>query len=250
MTEEIQQTKVLSITDASATTNVAFIEKIEQEKAGIKLYYYMWLSRLYIFFTTVSLMFFMACSLSLFKIAPKVFVEPFMIISQDNSANVVRAEAMTDNMASKDKILEIFMRHYVVLRNTIIPDQREMETRWMPGGMLNFYSSYKIFKDFSPNIKEKIRAAMQKEVSRSVQIDSIGKVGGAKSPIWKVTFRTYDIIPQASEGEEKAMKLKTLYWTASISAKFYDNRMFLGRRLINPLGFTVVDYSQAQVGGF
>ncbi len=250
MEQVSNQTKILSIADENSTKNVDFIEKLEKEKNSIKLYYYIWLSRFYIFCATVSLIFFMSASLSLFKLAPNVFVEPLMIMGPDDSAGVVRAEAMTDNMASKDKMLEIFMRNYVIIRNSIIPDDKEMQTRWMPGGMMNFLSSYPIFAEFSKNRETILKNAVAQKLSRTVQIDSIGKVGGDKSPVWKVNFTTFDLSPSDVQGELGAMRLTSQKWTASISAKFYDNRLFMGRRLLNPLGFTVISYSQAPVISF
>ena len=61
-----------------------------------------------------------------------------------------------------------------------------------------------------------------------------------------VNFRTYDLIPNSGKGSE-SMVLRTNYWTASVTAFFIPQRMFMGRRLMNPLGFTVTRYSQTQV---
>ena len=41
--------------------------------------------------------------------------------------------------------------------------------------------------------------------------------------------------------------MKERYWTASVTARFYPERVFMGRRLINPIGFTVTRYSQSEV---
>ena len=132
--------KILSLTDANGRAH-EFISETEQEKAGFKLKYYMWLSRLFILFAIVSLLVFMSTSLAIFKLAPQVTVEPFLIINQDTSDGIVRAEAITNRMASKNQLMETFVQQYVILRNTIINDEREMQTRWYPGGMLSFLSS-------------------------------------------------------------------------------------------------------------
>lgn len=83
-------------------------------------------------------MIFMSSSLALFKLAPQVSVEPFLIIRQDTSDGIVRYEPISYKMASKNQLMETFVRQYVLLRNTIIADEKEMQTRWFPGGMMNF----------------------------------------------------------------------------------------------------------------
>ena len=124
---QLEGAKVLSLTDSNGQTH-EFISETEQEKEGFKLKYYMWLSRLFIFFAILSLLVFMSFSLALFKLAPQVSVEPFLIINQDTSEGIVRAEAITNRMASKNKLMEIFVAQFVILRNTIIDDEREQLT--------------------------------------------------------------------------------------------------------------------------
>ena len=144
----LEGTKILSLTDANGNQR-EFINEAEKEATGIKLKYYMWLSRLFIFFSVISLSIFMSSSLALFKLAPQVSVEPFLIIKQDTSDGIVRYEPISYTMASKNQLMETFVRQYVLLRNTIIADEKEMQTRWFPGGMMNFLSSDYVFGQFS-----------------------------------------------------------------------------------------------------
>ena len=243
----LEGTRVLSITDANGR-HKEFISEVEKEVSGFKLKYYMWLSRLFILFAVVSLMIFMSSSLALFKLAPQVSVEPFLIIRQDTSDGIVRYEPISYKMASKNQLMETFVRQYVLLRNTIIADEKEMQTRWFPGGMMNFLSSDYVFGQFSAYRDSVWSKIIDAEMVREVEIISIGKLGGEKSPVWKVDFKTYDLYDE--QGKSQAQKESTLrvrYWTASVTAYFIRDRMFMGRRLINPLGFTVTRYSQTEV---
>lgn len=52
-------------------------------------------------------------------------------------------------MSSKDKLMETFIRQYVISRNTIINDPMEMRSRWNRGGMVNFLSSPEVFDAFN-----------------------------------------------------------------------------------------------------
>ena len=55
--------------------------------------------------------------------------------------------------------------------------------------------------------------------------------------------------PRDKDGSTLETLMTVRYWTASITAVFIKERMFSGMRLINPLGFTVLRYSQTQVEG-
>lgn len=243
---QLEGAKVLSLTDSNGQTH-EFISETEQEKEGFKLKYYMWLSRLFIFFAILSLLVFMSFSLALFKLAPQVSVEPFLIINQDTSEGIVRAEAITNRMASKNKLMEIFVAQFVILRNTIIDDEREMQVRWYDGGMVNFLSAPRVYNEFSQyrdSIWEKMR---HDGIVREVEIISIGKQGGERSPVWKVDFKTYELSKYAVDKKTRARIMTVKYWTASVTAFFIPGREFTGLRLINPIGFTVSRYSQAEV---
>lgn len=238
-------TKVLAITSDKKQKKHEYLNEMEREVESLKLKYYMWLSRLFILFSVVSLLFFTCTSLSLFKLAPQVNVEPFLMINQDASSEIVRNEPISYDMASRDLILETFVKQYVILRNTIILDVKEMQSRWRPGGMLNFLSSWPVyyqFLDYYEN-NDELQAF---DHSREVEILSVGRQGGKKSPVWRVDFKTYDIIIDLYS-QKGGLKLKERYWTASLTAYFFTERQFVGRRLINPLGFTVVRYSQTEV---
>lgn len=242
----LEGTKVLSITDANGSSP-EFVSEVEKEVSSFKMRYYMWLSRLFVLFAATSLLLFMSSSLALFKLAPQVTVEPFLMIRQDTSDGIVRNEPIDYNMASKNQLMEIFVRQYVMLRNTIIYDEYEMMSRWYPGGMVNFLSSPYIFSQFEQYRESVWNKMREDELVREVEIISIGKLGGEKSPVWKVDFKTYDLSGIDRDQKTKAQILTVRYWTASVTAYFMRDRVFVGLRLINPLGFTVTRYSQTEV---
>ena len=242
----LEATKVMALTDKSGRT-YRFLGQAEKEKHSSKMHYYMWLSRLFIFTATLALMIFLSSSLALFKLAPQVSVEPFLIINQNDSNDMVRYEPIAMNMASKEKLMEIFVRQYVQYRNTIINDQLEMMSRWYPGGIVNFLSSDDIYSEFDKYQQKVWKYNVENQISQEVEIISIGKVGGKKSQVWKVDFKTYEVSQRNRNGDTGALVLRTRYWTASVTSYFIPERIFVGRRLINPLGFTVTRYNQSEV---
>lgn len=224
--------------------NVEFLETLDRETESLKLRYYTWLSRLFIFLAVLSCLFMVFAALALFRLAPLVSVEPFLIINQDTSQGIVRQEPITTRMASKDQLMETFVRQYILLRNTVINDETEMKSRWIEGGMVNFLSSNNVFYDFFDNLELKMIQYQNMGLSREVEIIKIYRQGGKKSPLWKVDFKTYDLYEPNGGGE---LVYKERYWTASVTAYFFRERIFMGRRLINPIGFTVTRFSQTEV---
>ena len=244
--KQLETTKILSLTDESGAPR-EFISEADKEVSGAKLKYYMWLSRLFILFATISLLVFMSSSLALFDLAPRVTVEPFLIIKQDNSEGIVRYEPIEKDIASKQQLMKIFVEQYVILRNTIIRDEAEMMLRWYPGGMVNFLSSDYVFYEFDNYRKNIWQKMLDAIIVREVESISADKLGGEKSPVWKVDFVTYDLSEAQRDNKTRGLTLRSRYWTASVTAYFIKERQFVGLRLINPLGFTVTRYSQTEV---
>ena len=244
---EINGTQRLAITDANGMSHIDYITTEEAEKRTAKEAYYCWLSRLVMLLAVLSLGFFASASLVLFRLAPEVTVEPFLIMRQDNSETMVRSEVISPNMASANQLMENFVRQYITLRNAIVNDEREMQSRWLLGGMVSYLSSTKVFNEFDKEAREQLRNALSSHLVRDVEIISVNKAGGEKSPVWKVDFRTYDLSPENTNDQTGALVLVTHYWTASVTAFFVPERMFMAKRLMNPLGFTVTRYSQAEV---
>lgn len=225
-----------------------YIDHLEKEQSTAKQKYYLWVSRFFILTATISMLFFVLASLSLFRLAPLVTVEPFLLITQSESENIVRNEAIAQDMASKDKLLEMFIRQYVIIRNTIINDPIEMRTRWMSGGMLDYLSSPDVYNEFGEATKKIWETIFKQVLVREVEIISVSRQGGNRSAVWKVDFKTYDLYnEQGNTQAQQEATLRVRYWTASITAYFIPERSFVALRLINPLGFTVTRYSQTEV---
>lgn len=250
MADQIENgTKIKALTDASKVASPEFLSELEREKEGFKLVYYQWLAKFFIVTATISMLVLISSSLALFRLAPMVTVEPFLIINQDASEDIVRDEPLTNDMSSKTQIMEMFIRQYVILRNTLINDPWEMRTRWFPGGMVNYLSSMEVFGPFFDEVSKNWKSQFGTAMSKEVEIISVTRQGGNKSPVWKVDFKTYELYNDSigSVSTKKDSTLRIRYWTASVTAYFIKERMFVGRRLINPLGFTVSRYLQTEV---
>lgn len=236
--------KVLSIEDKNRAPNLEFINQIEKDQNHVKLTYYILLARLCVFLASVSTMYMVLASLSLFRLSGLISIEPLLMINYDASENIVRSEPIATNMASKPQLMETFIRQYVIIRNTVIDDPIEMRSRWQPGGMVNFLSSPKVYNDFYKQETPKLKNYKDTRLTREVEIISMIRQGG-KTNTWKVDFKTNDLYSDSTNSGVQHFKER--FWTVSVTSDFYPARSFVGRRLINPLGFTVTNYSLSEI---
>lgn len=244
MSELDNGVKKVLLTDRNLSVNNTGGSAImtDKEEKSAREVYFRWLSRLVMLCAVVSLGFFLCASLVIFRMAPEIIVQPLLIISQDGSDNMVRYEPITKNMQSIKKFTELYIKQYVIMRNSVVNDEQEMRTRWGPGGIVHYLSTPIVYNDFVGNNAKKVDKMFDADSSKEVRIDRIGKVS-ENSPAWTVYFTIYSLSSKAVDNSG-ALTLKTTRMKASITPQFIPERAAIFPRLINPLGFTVMKYNQ------
>ena len=212
---------------------------------SMKEIYFRWLSRLVVICAVLSLGLFLSASLVIFRLAPEIIVEPLLIISQNDSETMVRYEPITNKMPSLKQMTELFVRQYVIVRNTVINDEQEMRTRWGPGGIIAYLSTPMVYHEFVGEHIDNISSMFDNEYSSEVRIDSIHKIS-ENSPAWIVNFTIYNL-SRSRTGKSGALTLKKTKMRASVTPRFIPERRTVFARLINPLGFTVMKYNQDEI---
>ena len=212
---------------------------------SMKEIYFRWLSRLVVICAVLSLGLFLSASLVIFRLAPEMIVEPLLIISQNDSETMVRYEPITNKMPSLKQMTELFVRQYVIVRNTVINDEQEMRTRWGPGGIIAYLSTPRVYHEFVGEHIDNISSMFDNEYSSEVRIDSIHKIS-ENSPAWIVNFTIYNL-SRSRTGKSGALTLKKTKMRASVTPRFIPERRTVFARLINPLGFTVMKYNQDEI---
>lgn len=223
---------------------VEFLSELTEADKSSKEVYFRWLSRLVILCAIVSLSFFMSASLVIFRLAPEIIVEPLLLIRQNDSQSMVRYEPIAPNMPSIRQLTEMFIKQYVIMRNTVINDEQEMRTRWGPGGIVHFLSAQDVYANFVGMNAGSVNKMFDDGYSSEVKIDEISKQGDTGS-VWTVVFTVYNL--SKDRGKNGALTLKTQRYKASITPKFIPERRMYRARLINPLGFTVMKYNQSVI---
>lgn len=221
-----------------------FLSDSENKESSSKSVYFLWLSRLVILCAIVSLSFFLSSTLVIFRLAPEIIVEPLMLVAnQKDSESMVRYEAITEKMPSLKQLTEMYVKQYVIMRNTVVNDKKEMTTRWGPGGIVNYMSAPDVYSEFVGGNAKDVNRMFDKDYSSEVYIDAIGREDN--SPAWWVIFTIYNLSKERNVSG--ALTLKILRYKASVTPRYYSFRRLMKARLINPLGFTVVKYNQSEI---
>lgn len=246
----IANQKILQI-ENNADNNIIpdFITEDVVEIRRAKLIYYKWVSRLMILLATCTLVYGVCATLVLFKLVPQIIIDAQIFVLFSDSDSYVKREYIDAKMSSRQKMTENFIKQYVELRNTYIKDELEMKKRWIWGGLVSYLSTRSVYNEFE-KIYPKLQNEMEeKKASRSVEILSLKRLGGEKSRVWNVEFKTYDYTYGTKNDYNSKMvepEIKEKYWTANITCKISPKRRIAYKRLLNPLGFFVVHYSQDQ----
>lgn len=221
-----------------------FVTEESREEHSSKEIYFRWLSRLVVFCAIISLSFFLSATLVIFRLAPEITVEPLLIIKQNDSETMVRYEPITEKMPSAKQFMEMYIKQYVILRNTVVNDMQEMRTRWGPGGIIQYMSAPDVYSAFVGQNIDAVDKMFDNEYSSEVRIDELSKESES-SPAWTVVFTIFNL--SKNRGSSGALTLKTKRYKVSITPKFIPERRLLRARLLNPLGFTVMKYNQSEI---
>lgn len=249
--EEIANQKILKLTDETKYREApAFITEEVIEVQRIKLIYYKWVSRLMFLVATGSVLYTICATLAILKLVPSIIIDPQIFVEISDSQSMVKREYINYRMVSRERVMINFMKQYVELRNTFIKDESEMEKRWLWGGLVSYLSTYKVYQRFEQEYPKLTKELSDKNASRSVEILSVERSGGDNSYVWKIEFKTYDYSFEANRiGKRQNVDpiITEKYWTANITSRIDPGRRTAYRRLLNPLGFVVVNYFQSEI---
>lgn len=248
---ELGNQKIRQLTNNSQQENTpSFITEDVIEVRRAKMIYYKWISHLMALLATGALLYGVGATLAIMKLVPEIMIEPQIFVELSDSQSLVSREHVDYKMLSREKIMINFMKQYVELRNTFIKDEAEMRKRWLWGGLISYLSTYKVYKEFEETYPKVTQELTAQNASRSVEILSAEKIGGERSNTWKIEFKTYDFtFTDEGIGRQRSVEptIKERYWTTNIQSYIDINRRTAYKRLINPLGFVVVKYSQSEI---
>ncbi len=198
---------------------------------------YLWTARAFAIVFAVSLCCNFILTYVIMTTIPLYRVEPYLFSFADKDQQIYKVEPV-QKIYDYKYLTELFVREYVLLRNTFVNDVDEMERRWGPGSNLQEMSSDNVYKKFRQDFADSaIELIRQHNLSRNIKIKSVTDVGGKNGQIWwQVDFRVEDMAPEYETPRISELR-------ANVRIMYRAKRVRFGERLKNPLGFTVTAYT-------
>lgn len=211
----------------------------------------------------VSAMMNIAMIMLMITLFPLQKVYPFLVTFKSQDNQVVSIEPMAMNAPGILYATEDSVRDYVVQRHSFVPIVATMNERWGPNSRLAARSSKELFAKFSEASKTELTQMMSAGYDRRIDINSVQRIG---EDTWQVNFTTHDVLPgnagtltgntafgsqpsTSGIGTPGAPTVPVVSqqndqnWVATMRVTYAPQNVTYDKRLLNPLGFTVTDYS-------
>ncbi|MCQ2734560.1 MAG: type IV secretion system protein [Alphaproteobacteria bacterium] len=194
---------------------------------------YLWTARAFAVVTAISLCCNLLLLLTVSNILPLYRVEPYLLTLSDKKEQVYNVIPYSKDMESQKAITETFVRQYILLRTTLLPDIDEMLSRWQEGGDLQEMSAPVVYQDFIKNTGTVLLQRMKRDgLTSNVKIVTVNEI---EDGVWQVEYKIDYYLPSSSQ--------PTSYrYRASLRVQYIHRRVKYGERLKNPVGFKVISY--------
>lgn len=172
----------------------------------------------------------------IWSLLPLKEIQPMLFSTQEKTNQVVKIEPLEKNAQGFDLMMEALARQYVELRETF--DFQTEPARWQK---LFWFSSKELAEAFQQKMEPQKATSPFKQfkdrgVTRSVNILTSNHLKPAAPNVWQVEWESLDLDPKTG--------LETRgHWISTITAECQAREVSLADQYINPIGFTVVQYT-------
>jgi type IV secretory pathway component VirB8 len=176
-------------------------------------------------------------SVVILQMFPLYRVVPFFVTFSDRADSVVTINPPKANLTSLAILTEENVRTYVRSRHAISADPQETYNRW--SGVVRAMSTPEVYSGFLTETKPIYDSITQKKFTRTISIKSVNETSPG---FFRIEFEAIDRrIGEGltDSGEDHRTFISELRYVNAAQAVRYEDRF------LNPLGFTVVNYSVA-----
>lgn len=199
---------------------------------------YLWTARAFAVVTAISICCNLLLLLTVANILPLYRVEPYLLTLSNKEEQVYRIIPYSKDMESQKSITETFVRQYVLLRTTLLPDIEEMQSRWQNGGDLQEMSSPIVYQEFLKVTGNKLMQRMKQDgLTSNVKIITVNEIEDA---LWQVEYSVDYYLPSS-------FTPRTVRYRATMRIQYVPRRVQYKERLKNPVGFKVIQYGTKQI---
>lgn len=192
----------------------------------------------------------------LITVFPLQKVVPFLVTFKSQDSQVVKVEPLQADTQTMRYASEDNIRQYVTLRHKVTPDFAVMNEQWGPKSRIAAQTQVDAYQTFRKAAEDELKQLVSQNYSREVQINNVTSLPGGT---WQVSFTTIDhsagqVLPAPPTGGFGANPIgqtpgvvqtgeSRQEWVATMRIAYQPKRVSFNDRLLNPLGFTVTDYS-------
>ncbi len=203
-----------------------------------------------------------AMVLLLIAVFPLKQVYPYLVTFRDKDQQVVAIEPLSTDAPGIQYATEDNVRDYVQQRHSFAPNNTRMDAQWGPDSRLAAMTTTEEFNQFTNSAALERTRLMTGGYTRQVEIESANML---RPDTWQVNFETIDSLggsggtltanPQVTPGSGSIEDQQNLLnadltpqsvrkrWVATMTIEYQPQNVSYENRLLNPLGFTVTDYS-------
>lgn len=210
---------------------------------------------------TVSGMMNIALIMLVITLFPLQKVFPYLVTFKSQDNQVVQIEPMALDAPGMLFATEDNIRDYVVQRHTFVPIEDTMKQRWGGASRLAARTDPELYARFASAATDETKQMLGAGYARTIDINSVQRIGG---DTWQVNFTTHDSLPTSAGtltgasafgnqpstvGTPGNPTLPTIAqvqdqnWITTLRVTYRPQNVTYDKRLLNPLGFTVTDYS-------
>ena len=204
----------------------------------------------------------------LIAVFPLKQVYPYLVTFNDKEQQVVQIEPLGIEAPAIDYVSEDNVRDYVNQRHSFTPVTSAMDAQWGPDSRLAARTLPALYEKFSTAMETERERMMSQGYTRRIKIDSVTKL---TDNTWRVDFETEDslggnggtltadpsrqlaagtlgsgnvgIDQNAALRADLTPAITTQKWVATMTIDYQPTTITYDKRLLNPLGFVVTDYS-------
>lgn len=174
----------------------------------------------------------------LVSLLPLKEVRPFLVQVAEEGTLVAAIQPIQDTFEAKDVLTEKLVREYVVNRHEILRSNAVMQQRWSPSGYLGTTTANDEYNRFRAQITPVLEEIRNRDARRQATIQSVSAITAGETYIVDFKSRSFD-------QNDNVVDERT--YTASMEIEFRPLQdLTREQMLINPTGFTVIDYSLAE----
>lgn len=228
----------------------------------------------------VSAMMNIAFIMLMITLFPLQKVYPYLVTFKSKDQQVVSIDPIAMNAPGILYATEDNVRDYITQRHSFVPIPDRMKEQWGHDSRLAARTAPDLYQKFADASKTETAQMMTAGYTRNIDIKSVQRLSSSNgSETWQVAFDTNDTLPtqngtltpnqayvnqanQASQpspgapvqiGSGNAVlssvsPTQTQHWIATMRITYLPQKVTYDQRLLNPLGFTVTDYSVTRSG--